>query len=469
MDLLREELGLPPKGDPPRRLYACGSNGEGQLGLGYRSDKVLVPTPVPETTCMEWEGVLMTLHEIRCGPNQTFLRSSGAVVGAGDNRDKQIGYMPSADECEGRYLRFSTALDGRCFGDVAAAWKSTAFACRANDGRKDEYGNLVDTRLDVLGRGEWGELGRPGEVVHPDLVKNPIEVVEDRTRSVPTPFSHKIVRNAPEPLCAVLPNEPRVIAAGMYHYVLVTEDEQTEEQTVYGWGRSKNGQLGESFRSSRIVDKPTVLFDVPFPVHRLVCGQYFTYLVGDRESGEHIILGDDKHGIKSKAPPHIKGWKDVGATWNAIFVLFNDGTLTAWGKEDLWQLIPSNLPKIDQVAVGSDHIICITADKKVISWGWAEHGNCGDVSTLKQPLVKGYITGQWNELKLMGEPYKLGAGYSTSFVLTFLRSDVERRIAGMENEAVEKKFGREQVRAAWEKKDEERRMQHQKSHQADHS
>jgi protein ATS1 len=147
-----------------------------------------------------------------------------------------------------------------------------------------------------------------------------------------------------------------------------------------------------------------------------VCGQNFTYIAGDPTSGDHIVLGEDKHGIQSKKPDHIRGWKDLGATWNAIFVLFEDGSLTAWGKSDLWQLVPPDLPKIEQIAVGSDHMLALTKDNKVLSWGWAVHGNCGNMEALTKPLERGYVTGQYNEIGFEGDVVTIGAGYSTSFV-----------------------------------------------------
>lgn len=416
------------------RLYACGSNGEGQLGLGYTSDKVLIPTPVPETPTMTLYRTLSSLHQIRCGGNHTILKTySGSTVGAGDNRDNQLSHLSEEDAREGRCLRFSSALGGELKGGLAAAWKSTAFSITPGRGGDD------DTRLTTVGRGEWGELGRPGEVVHPALAGTPVSTLY-------TTHPHGTVPNAPAPIEPDIPGPLIDIRAGMYHYILLTHDHSTQAPKLYGWGRSKNGQLGESFRSSRTIDTPTELPDIPFPVSRVTCGQYFTYLVS--ASGQHLILGDDKHGIKSKAPPHVRGWKDVGASWNAIFVLFNDGSLTAWGKSDLWELVPSGLPKIEKMAVGSDHIICSTTeDKKVISWGWAEHGNCGDVRSLEKPLVKGYVTGQWNEVEVMGVPKMVGAGYSTSFVLTEL-SQEEMSVVEREDQVAEERYQRQ--KAAWD-------------------
>lgn len=37
-----------------------------------------------------------------------------------------------------------------------------------------------------------------------------------------------------------------------------------------------------------------------------------------------------------------------------------------------------NLPKIKQCAVGSHHMFVLDEDNVIWSWGWNEHGNCGN-------------------------------------------------------------------------------------------
>ena len=54
----------------------------------------------------------------------------------------------------------------------------------------------------------------------------------------------------------------------------------------------------------------------------------------------------------------------------------------------------------------------------LISWGWAKHGNCGDVSSLQQNIKHDMISGFWNEVEIPGKITKIAAGYCTSFVIT---------------------------------------------------
>ena len=232
------------------------------------------------------------------------------------------------------------------------------------------------------GSGRWGELGREEQVDCGPLVDV-------------TSLSSTVID----------------FDAGVWHYVAILDD-----TSVYGWGKARLGQLGNKLSGK--VTTPVKIENIPFKPRKVVCGADFTYLVGDPSTGEHKLLGKDKFNILSNMPINIKGWKDVGAMWHAVFVLFEDGTLTAWGKENMWKLLPPNLPLLDKIAVGSDHILAVTRDGKLISWGWGKHGNCGDLSTIQHEVKNDMVSGFWNEIDLPGEIEMVGVGFCTSFVIT---------------------------------------------------
>jgi protein ATS1 len=188
-----------------------------------------------------------------------------------------------------------------------------------------------------------------------------------------------------------------------------------------GWGKSRLDQLGAKLTAHQRITKPTLIEEgLSFKPIKVVCGKEFTYLASHPSSGEHHLLGRDKFGLKSSMPAHIKGWKQIGATWNAIFVLFEDGTLTAWGKDNMWKLLPDDLPLLERIAVGSEHILALTKDRKLISWGWGKHGNCGDLTRLGSKIKHDMVSGLWNEIEIPGNIKFIGAGNCTSFVLTDL-------------------------------------------------
>jgi protein ATS1 len=358
----RQGSSLAPKSS--LHLYVFGSNGEGQLGIPA-AEIVDSPTEVlnPTIGCC-----LLPLNEISYiggGDNHTlFLTKSGVTYSVGDNRKGQLGTDKPAPRLEPfRILSFN---------DSFAAATCESSACVAIHPAGDSQ-----CLVKICGSNNWGELGSCDGTVEELLL------------------------------------EGRIIdfTAGVWHYVAIMQD-----GSVYGWGKARLGQLGEALSGK--VTTPTKIEGIPFRPIKAVCGKDFTYLVGDPAEGKHHLLGKDKFNIISNMPEHVKDWKDIGATWHAIFVLFNDGTLTAWGKENMWQLLPPNLPLLDKIAVGSDHILAVTKQGRLISWGWGKHGNCGDLSKIEVEIKNDMVSGFWNEISVPGEIETIGAGYCTSFVIT---------------------------------------------------
>ncbi|USP73813.1 RCC1 repeat-containing protein C10F6.04 [Curvularia clavata] len=346
----------------PHQMYVFGSNGEGQLGIPA-AEIVNIPTEATSTLPLE------DVTAIRGGDNHTlFLCKDGAVYGVGDNRKGQLGSLGK----EPRIQAFQRLYENASF--ITASCESSAYVT------KDEFGqNYIYTE----GTGQWGELGHEEQT-------GPMA-----STRISTSFPGTIVD----------------FAAGVWHYVAILDN-----GSVYGWGKARLGQLGNNLTGK--VTAPTEIGGIPFQPVKTVCGKDFTYIVGEPSRGEHILLGKDKFNIISNMPENIKCWKDVGATWHAIFVLFDDGTLTAWGKENMWNLLPPNLPRLDKIAVGSDHVLAVTVDGKLISWGWGKHGNCGDLTEIKDDIKNDMISGFWNEIEIPGEIDMIGAGFCTSFAIT---------------------------------------------------
>ena len=363
-------------------LWVFGSNGEGQLGEGIPvADIVEKPTLLPH------QPFFQDIETIKSGDNHTLFKlNDGTVLGIGDNRVAQLGTgfdeIPRVNQF--RKLESSVAL-------CAATCTTSAFIT---------YSGGTHSSLFTQGNGEWGELGRG---------KSKFICTDDLSEA---PW-----------MDTYLSGEAVDFAAGVWHYVVVMAD-----GSVYGWGKARLGQLGAKLRDK--VTEPTKIEDIPFKPVKVVCGKDFTYLVSYSSTGEHVVLGKDKFNIISNMPPSIKGWKDIGATWNAIFVLFEDGRLAAWGKENQWKLLPPDLPAIDNIAVGSDHILATTRDDKLLSWGWGKHGNCGDLSTVKREIKNDLVSGFWNEISIPGKIQKIATGYCTSFVITRVDEDETESEAG---------------------------------------
>ena len=351
------------------QLYAFGSNGSGQLGIGNIND---VSTPqlclFPDNTEVPGRPL-----KIVAGGNHTLLLlDNGTVYYAGSPRDGQLNSgspLPSTLTFRKAYI---STLGDKVM-NFSAFWEGSVFVNAEN-------------QVFTAGLGSKGERGIGGTSASLGL-----QMLEN------FPPSHSQD-------CSTIVD----VASGVDHTVVVLADGD-----VWGWGNGRKGQLAQP---EEFVWVPRRFRDLGFRVIRAVCGRGFTLLIGD--GGRYTILGSNKHAIKSPSPSAISEWADISASWGSLFVLKSSGRIESWGRNDHGQLTPSGLPEIQQVAAGSEHVVALTKENKVISWGWGEHGNCGSNTD-----GNGDVKGNWNEIifnraecpqKVLG----VGAGCATSFFWT---------------------------------------------------
>ena len=347
------------------RLYAFGSNGMGQLGIGHLQD---VDGPRLCPTFSGEQGLEETdlPFAFAAGGNVTYLLfEDGNLYRAG------CGMQTN----EKQEVWSSTTFTRRFFTDLhkiklcALNWDAATFVTETSD-------------VYTEGHGPAGELGLGSGIKY---------CPETRKVSDFPPAGTKIID----------------IACGVSHTVVVLSNGD-----AWGWGNGRKGQLGQP---AEVVWQARKIFEVDFRVVRAVCGREFTFLVGDPASGRYAIIGTEKWAIKSSAPKAIHNWKDIGASWGSLFVLDNTGLVTSWGRNDRGQLAPSDLPPIERLAAASEHVLAVSKEGRLLAWGWGEHGNCGAPTD-----ENGNVAGVWNEIsidlptssKLVG----IGAGCATSFV-----------------------------------------------------
>ncbi|KAK3938370.1 regulator of chromosome condensation 1/beta-lactamase-inhibitor protein II [Diplogelasinospora grovesii] len=341
-------------------LFALGSNGSGQLGIGHKED-VSVPKQVllPEESASSLSDV-----RIAAGGNHTLLLTgAGELYWSGDASTGACGRTtPDQESAEPQFHPVDlVTLEQQQqqqqqqqpvkVGLVAATWEASVITTLDPRGK--------NTKVYTFGVGLKGELGL-GEFII-------------RT-STPT-----LIQNFPPEGTAIVD-----LSACMGHTAAVLDNGE-----VWGWGTGRKGQLGTLNTlptDTGVISTPHKILDASVvKVTRAVCGREFTCLFGPPETGEVVVLGSDKWGIKSNAPGRVPGYKDVGASWGSVFVLMEDGRVLSWGRNDHGQLAPSHLPKIKRIAVGSEHALALSEEEDgdsatVTAWGWGEHGNCGPMA-----------------------------------------------------------------------------------------
>ncbi|EER25681.1 hypothetical protein D8B26_004229 [Coccidioides posadasii str. Silveira] len=369
-------------------LYAFGSNGSGQLGLGHRED-----VACPTRCLIKWEPTSMDKAATNAPPNNyndnvpfclaaggnhtLALFSSGAVYAAGSNGNGRCAYAPEDAEI---LLEFSRVViyDGERkvdrFTAVSATWESSCFV---------EAGTGY---VYVAGTGMKGELG---------LGENVTEMnVPTRIPNFP-PKGTEIVG----------------ISGSVGHTVVILSNGE-----VYGWGNARKGQLGESGVKKKIFWSPQRV-NVPFQARNAACGREFTIIVGDAEEGSLVILGSDKWGVQSGAPSTLKGYNSVAASWHGIYSHNFDGSITAWGRNDRGQLPPPDFPRVPLIGIGSEHVVAAIDKKRVVAFGWGEHGNCGPETN-----DQGNVVGRYAKVPPAGGEglniTAVGAGCATSWLMT---------------------------------------------------
>ncbi|KAL9576700.1 MAG: hypothetical protein Q9212_006885 [Teloschistes hypoglaucus] len=351
-------------------LFALGSNGSGQLGIGHIKDVnnaqlcyLIDGLEHPE----RWPSPIRT---VKGGGNYTLvLLEDGSLFVSGNLRTDGTGSDPLA-EFNFVFNRVpNTLFDEKKIKLCSALWDTSVTVTEDDD-------------IYTFGSGSMAERGMGDGVPG---------------------ASGKLNRFLPPGECIV------DVASGMAHTIVVLSNGD-----IYGWGNGRKGQLGEP---AGIVWSPRKIDGIYFKVARVVCGREFSYLIGDPSNGHHAILGSDKWSVRSAAPIAMPDWLDIGASWGSIFVLNRSGKLHAWGRNDHGQLgVASHPDQIKVFSAGSEHAVILTQNGAVAFSGWGEHGNCGP-GTDAQGDVK-----EWSRYfspNFAGKSFEvlgIAAGCATSFV-----------------------------------------------------
>ncbi|KFO96762.1 Secretion-regulating guanine nucleotide exchange factor, partial [Calypte anna] len=345
-----------------------GSNSYGQLGLGHKED-VLVPQPLKDVSCKCQDLKSITGG----GGHSAVITGAGELFVCGNNKDGQLGLNHMED-----VLNFTlcTALSSFCVKQVACGWDFTIILA--------ESGQVLS-----CGSNSFGQLGVP-QISNPCLIPQKIESLKEKVVCVAAGLRHALAatvsglvfqwgtgmasrakranqgKTLPLFLTAKEPCEVpgledvkvKSVAASSYHSVSLTD-----EGHLYVWGSNKHGQL---VSKEMFLVEPKKIDTQLFSHDKIgVVWSGWTHLVAQTETGKVFTWGRADYGQLGR---HGR---------------FPDGQEACTASEQPLELvsdIPVSVPCLNgasQIACGSEHNLAVVGGW-CLSWGWNEHGMCGD-------------------------------------------------------------------------------------------
>lgn len=345
------------------RIYALGSNGDGQLGFLHQDD-IMVPQ-------LTWEGI-SKVRKVVCGGNHSILLlDNGQVKCCGNNQMGQLLEKP-LDVLEPGWhdVDASWQLDSP-IKDIVCGWEFTLCITTSNT-------------IYVRGNGPKGELGNGG-VVNSNKFLKVLKFDKSLILKIASSFQN----------CCVLVN-----------------DSIQNTSRVFGWGSNLKCQLFTP--KERKVAKPTILFESKFfnsdqLIDYVSMGKDFMIFVNNL--GQVVkTQGNIPKDFPNLEYSSLKSLQ-VKSMWSSMHILNNNEktrAVNSFGFGVHNQLLKDYpLGSIYKIVMGSEHGILVEKNSNhyiVKCWGWGEHGNCGPEDITKTTQI---INDKANEKSKMNEIMKL--------------------------------------------------------------
>ncbi|XP_012994204.3 secretion-regulating guanine nucleotide exchange factor isoform X2 [Esox lucius] len=351
-------------------IYTWGANSYGQLGHGHVEDLSL-----PR---LADDGVRQTrqTRAVRLlsggGGHSTVVSEEGELLVCGQNHKGQLGLGHSS---EVRTFKICPLI-GHRVAQVSCGWDFTLILTG--------HGQIL-----TCGSNAYGQLGTSEPVSH-SVQPRPVQALGEPVVGVAAGLRHSLAvtgtgqvyqwgfglsgqaRRAlsPQPVPEHFTSKtPRLVpglghvmshwvAAGSAHCACLTVTGD-----VFLWGSNKHGQLT---RTETFLPAPVRLDRSALDGERVTnIHSGWTHLVAQTEKRRVFTWGRANYGQLGRTEPtsQCSGGASPGATTQ-------------------WTRVPSEVKVLcgaTQIACGSEHNLAIVGGR-LLSWGWNEHGMCGDGS-----------------------------------------------------------------------------------------
>uniref|UniRef100_A0A8C9KF11 Secretion regulating guanine nucleotide exchange factor n=1 Tax=Panthera tigris altaica TaxID=74533 RepID=A0A8C9KF11_PANTA len=349
-------------------LFAWGANSYGQLGLGHKED-VLLPQQLndfckPECVRRITGG----------GGHSAIVTDEGGLFVCGLNKDGQLGLGHTEDVL---YFTACRSLLGCPVQQVACGWDFTIILT--------ENGQVLS-----CGSNSFGQLGVP-HGPRRCVVPQAIELLKEKVVCIAAGLRHALAATAcsgckfllgpgapslPSLFCCECDfkrffffffvglenSKATCVLAGSDHSASLTDAGE-----LYVWGSNKHGQLASLAAFLPLPQKIEAHCFQNEKVTSVWSG--WTHLVAQTETGRVFTWGRADYGQLGRKLESREGWK----------LQSHDSSLPCSGPQKSMPSCLHCLTGAAEVSCGSEHNLAVIGGT-CYSWGWNEHGMCGDGS-----------------------------------------------------------------------------------------
>jgi alpha-tubulin suppressor-like RCC1 family protein len=382
-------------------VWAWGSNLKGQLGNSTNSG-TFRPNPVP----IQVSGLTNVIAIAAGGTHSLALTSDGTVWAWGYNEFGQLGksanIIPNPTPGTVSGLTNVIAITAGEHHSLALKSNGTVLAWGSNSkgqlGRSDNFGNFPDpstvsglANIIAIAAGKDHSLAlkSDGTVLAWGSNSNGQLGRSDNFGNIPAPATVSGLTNV------------TAIAAGYFHTLALRNDGK-----VWAWGENGNGQLGRS-DNFMIVPTPAEVSGLTNVTAIAADGWHTLALKSDGAvwawgSNYKGQLGYSANSNRNPTPTQVSNELSnviaIAAGYSHTVVLYNDGTVWAWGRNSVGQLgngnfsdqntpaAVSGLTNVIAIAAGDDHTVALKSDGTVLAWGYNNKGQLGNSNLTPQNL-----------------------------------------------------------------------------------
>ncbi|XP_061577676.1 secretion-regulating guanine nucleotide exchange factor [Cololabis saira] len=352
-------------------IKAWGANSYGQLGLGHAEDQ---SAPRLSAGAGPQPGAVQTVSG--GGGHAVLVTESGEVFVCGQNQRGQLGLGHTSDVSTLQLC----PLPRQRVTNVACGWDFTLL--------------ITDTgQLLACGSNAFGQLGVGQRVSHAaDLLV--VEGLKEAAVSVAAGLRHSLAvgdsgsvyqwgtglsshakralgaHPVPSHLCSKVPclvpgldqRKSRLVTAGSAHCVCLTE-----EGDLFMWGSNKHGQLTTT---EPFLPSPTLMRRALLNGEKVMnVWSGWTHIIAQTESGAVFTWGRGDYG-------------QLGRPTSSGQAAESGGSVAEGSSQTRALCLPAEVKVLHgatQITCGSEHNLAIVGGC-LFSWGWNEHGMCGDGS-----------------------------------------------------------------------------------------